>query len=449
MDTRSSPIEMDQEQARRIQTVRMTIRASMVTASVPLIAFTVQWIVAPQFVTRYIAVVALVFILFSGISLWLIRRQRLDSAIGVYIAILVAALMSAVYILGGITGPVTVGFVMTAAIMGLIGGTKALRYGGIVIGVLYLLGLLLEAMQFVHPLHVPDAASWLIEGSLFLAVFTVTAFVVGIFDSQTKRALATERERGLELVEASRQAEQLAMTEREARERENRAALHIRETVDGYVDYLSRVATGDYTARVDVGELEEDVEGDRELHALGEYLNTTVDALVAALTQSQEVQRRYTEQTWQAIVESGRVQPGFAYRENEITPEVEWLPQMTRAVDSAAPVAEGEGAAVPLVINRQVVGALGGEHPDGRPWTDEELALIENVTGQLAQTIESLRLFDDVQRRAVQERLVGEVTGRIRESLDVETVLKTAAQEMRRSLGLDKITVHLGTFEER
>jgi hypothetical protein len=64
-------------------------------------------------------------------------------------------------------------------------------------------------------------------------------------------------------------------------------------------------------------------------------------------------------------------------------------------------------------------------------------------------SIESLRLFDDVQRRAVQERLVGEVTGRIRESLDVETVLKTAAQEMRRSLGLDKITVHLGTFEER
>ncbi|MBN2389394.1 MAG: GAF domain-containing protein, partial [Anaerolineae bacterium] len=244
------------------------------------------------------------------------------------------------------------------------------------------------------------------------------------------------------------QAEELAVAERELREREAHGAVHIRETVYGYVDYLSRVAAGEYAARVDVGTLEEDVEGDRELHALGEYLNTTVDALVAALNQAQEVQRRYTEQSWQDIVESGRARPGFAYRQKEITPEVGWLPQMTRAMNSAAPVVEGEGAAVPLVINRQVVGVLGGEHPDGRPWADEELALIEDVTGQLAQTIESLRLFDDVQRRAVQERLVGDVTARIRESLDVETVLKTAAQEMRKALGLDKITVHLEMPQE-
>jgi len=74
--------------------------------------------------------------------------------------------------------------------------------------------------------------------------------------------------------------------------------------------------------------------------------------------------------------------------------------------------------------------------------------LIEAITGQLAQTIESLRLLDDVQRRAVQERLVGEVTSRMRESLDMETVLKTAAKEMRHSLGLDKITIYLGMSSE-
>ena len=58
------------------------------------------------------------------------------------------------------------------------------------------------------------------------------------------------------------------------------------------------------------------------------------------------------------------------------------------------------------------------------------------------------RLFDDVQRRAVQERLVGEITARIRESLDVETVLKTAVREMRQSLGLDKISIHLEVSQE-
>jgi hypothetical protein len=448
-NTQSSPVEMDQEKARRIQMARMVILTSMVAASVILIVFVNLLFTSSQLSNRYMAVVASAFIVLSGISLWFIRRQQLNRAIVLYVMALIAGLTTAIYLLGGVTGPVTIGFVMAVVMAGLIGGIKSLRQASVTVGVIYLAMAILEATQVLHPESVPTTSSWMIEIIFFLAVFTVTALVAGVFVNQTERAFAAERQRGLELVEASRQTEELAMAEHEARERESRAALHIRETVAGYADYLSRVASGDYAARVDVGVLDEDVEGDRELHALGEYLNTTVDALVVALTQAQETQRRYTEQTWQTVMESGRVQPGFAYRQNQITPEVEWLPQMARAVDSAAPVAEGEGAAVPLVINRQVVGALGGQHPDGRPWTDEELSLIEDVTGQLAQTIESLRLFDDVQRRAVQERLVGEVTTRIRESLDVETVLKTAAREMRRSLGLDKITVHLGTFEER
>jgi len=343
---------------------------------------------------------------------------------------------------------VTLGFIVGGVIVGLIGGVKPLRYASILMSVVYLTMAALEITQILPPQPIADTMRWPLEVFLFLNALGVTAVVSGGFILQTERSIDAERQRSFELVEASRQAEQLAIAERELREREAYSAVHLRETVAGYADYLSRVAAGDYTARLDVGVLEENVEGDSELHALGEYLNTTVDALVAALTQSQEVQRRYAEQSWQTVVQSGRVQPGFAYRQNQITPEAEWLPQMTRAVDSGAPVAEGEGAAVPLVINRQIVGAIGGQHPDGRPWTEEELSLIEAITGQLAQTIESLRLLDDVQRRAVQERLVGEVTSRMRESLDMETVLKTAAKEMRHSLGLDKITIYLGMSSE-
>jgi len=444
MDVQSSPVEMDQEQTRRIQTARVVIRASIVAAAVLLVVFSILWIVAPQLPTRYVAAVAVVFIALSGISLWLFRQQRHDAAIGVYIAALVAGLMSAIYFLGGITGPVTVGFVMTATIIGLIGGSRALRYGGVAIVVLYLIMLLLEATQLIRPLSVSDAATWLVEGVLFLLIFAVTSVVTGVFVNQTERAFAAERQRGLELTEATRQAEQSATAERELREREARSATHLRETVAGYVDYLSRVTAGEYTARVDVGELEEDVEGDRELHELGEYLNTTVDALVAALNQAREVQRRYTEQTWQTVMESGRVQPGFAYRQNQITPEAEWLPQMTRAIDSAAPVAEGEGAAVPLVINRQVVGALGGEHPDGRPWTDEELSLIEAVTGQLAQTIESLRLFDETRRRATDEQMLNQITANLTRSLEMNTILQTVVRELGEMLPVDEVAVVMG-----
>lgn len=443
MNMQSSPVEMDQEQARRIQMAQVVIQASMVAALVILIVFINLLVATPQFASRYMVVVALGFLVCSGVSLWLVRRQRLNQAITFYLVALIVGLTVAIYLLGGVTGPVTVGFVMAAVIGGLIGQLRSLRHASITAGVTYVVLAILEATGMIEPVPVPATFKWLIEIIFFLAVFTLTVLVSGIFVSQTQRAIVAEQQRGLELTQTSRQAEALVLAEREARERESRAALHIRETVAGYVDYLSRVAAGEYTARVDVGELDEAVEGDRELHALGEYLNTTVEALVAALTQSQEVQRRYAEQSWQTVVESGRAQPGFAYRQNQIAPEAEWLPQMTRAVDSGALVSEGDGAAIPLVVNRQVVGAIGGQHPDGRLWTDEELSLIEDVTGQLAQTIESLRLFDETQLRAVQERLVGEVTARMRESLDMETVLRTAVSEMRQALGLEGVIVQL------
>jgi GAF domain-containing protein len=444
MNPQSSPVEMDQVQVRRIQMARVIIQASIIATSVLSVIFAILWVTAPQFAGRYVAGVLLVFVVFSGISLWLIRRQRLGEAITVYLVAVVVGLTVSIYLLGGITGPLTVAFVMTVVIAGLIGGIKVLRNVSIAVGIIYLTLALLEATQVLHPPRVPDVAAWLIESVLFLAVFTVTALVAGVFIGQTERAFVAERQRGLELVEASRQAEQSATAERELREREAHSAAHLRETVAGYVDYLSRVAAGDYTARVDVGVLDEDVEGDRELHALGEYLNTTVDALVAALTQARETQRRYTEQTWQTVVASGRAQPGFAYRQNQITPEAEWLPQMTRAVDSATLVAEGEGAAVPLVINRQVVGALGGQHPDGRPWTDEELSLIENVTGQLAQTIESLRLFDETQRRATDEQMLSRITANLTRSLDMSAILQTVVRELGEMLPVDEVSVLMG-----
>lgn len=392
--------------------------------------------------------VATVTGLVSLLCLFLNRRGRLDLAVLLYMAGLTLTTFASVYFTGGVTGPLLFFFMIFPVLAGLFGNRMTVRWVVGIVFVFWLGAAVMERIGVVQVLEVPADILRPLRHLTFVATLVLVGVLVGVFMGRTRQALMLANEREQSLVESSRQAQASAQAEREAREREVRAALHIRETVAGYADYLSRVSAGEYTARVDVGELDEDVEGDRELHALGEYLNATVDALVTALTQSQEVQRRYTEQSWRTVVESGRAQPGFAYRKNQITPEAEWLPQMTKAVDSGASVAQAGDAAVPLVINRQVVGAIGGQHPDGRSWTDEELSLIEDVTGQLAQTIESLRLFDDVQRRAVQEQLVGEVTTRIRESLDMETVLKTAVREMRRALGLDKITIHLETFQE-
>ena len=66
-------------------------------------------------------------------------------------------------------------------------------------------------------------------------------------------------------------------------------------------------------------------------------------------------------------------------------------------------------------------------------------------TEQLGAALESARLFQDTQRRATREQLVGEVTARMRETLDMDTVLQTAIREIGQSLGKVEVEVRMGS----
>ena len=65
----------------------------------------------------------------------------------------------------------------------------------------------------------------------------------------------------------------------------------------------------------------------------------------------------------------------------------------------------------------------------------------ENI---FVQALESVRLYQDVQRGAARDRLIAGVTGRMRESLQVDSVLQSAVQEMRRALSLSEVEVRIG-----
>jgi GAF domain-containing protein len=67
------------------------------------------------------------------------------------------------------------------------------------------------------------------------------------------------------------------------------------------------------------------------------------------------------------------------------------------------------------------------------------------LAGQLNVALEGAQLYRDAQRRELRERTVGQVAARMRESLDMENVLQTAAEEMRQALGLERVVIRLGT----
>ena len=66
-----------------------------------------------------------------------------------------------------------------------------------------------------------------------------------------------------------------------------------------------------------------------------------------------------------------------------------------------------------------------------------------HVSQQMGLALESAQFYEETQRRAVREQVAREVTARMRETLDVEAVLKTTAQEVRQALGLPEVVVRL------
>jgi len=81
-------------------------------------------------------------------------------------------------------------------------------------------------------------------------------------------------------------------------------------------------------------------------------------------------------------------------------------------------------------------------------WRSDEIEFMQDVANIVGMTLENARLYEDTQRRAENERIVSDVSSRIRESLDVDTVMQTAVVELQRALGLKDITIRLGDSHE-
>ena len=80
---------------------------------------------------------------------------------------------------------------------------------------------------------------------------------------------------------------------------------------------------------------------------------------------------------------------------------------------------------------------------EGASWLETEIELLGNIVQELGITLESSRLFEEGQRRAQLERASAQVVTHLRETLDVQAMLRTAAEEIRRSLELPEVSVRL------
>lgn len=100
---------------------------------------------------------------------------------------------------------------------------------------------------------------------------------------------------------------------------------------------------------------------------------------------------------------------------------------------------------IPISIRGQHLGTFEASKKDSSEWTDDEMEFIESFIEQLGIALDSARLYQETQNRAEREKLVTEITTKIRASNNPEIILQTAIKELKKSLQAKEVQIVLNS----
>lgn len=153
-----------------------------------------------------------------------------------------------------------------------------------------------------------------------------------------------------------------------------------------------------------------------------------------------ELERLYGQRAQEAWRER-IARTGVAYRYTGVGVEPAPLSAIRRGEGDTD---ESRQLTVPISLRGQTIGTIVLRRaPDLEPWLPEEADLAQEIGSQIGLALESARLLDETRRRAARDRMLTEITTQVRETLDLETMLRTAAEKMREALGLPEMVIRL------
>jgi len=101
----------------------------------------------------------------------------------------------------------------------------------------------------------------------------------------------------------------------------------------------------------------------------------------------------------------------------------------------------------PLVAGGQWIGFVNGQASTAMELKESEIRQIDSLTDQASAVIQGLRLLEQTQARARREQILRQVAARVGSAADVDTVMRTAAQEIGRVMGREAF-IYVGDDEQ-
>lgn len=149
---------------------------------------------------------------------------------------------------------------------------------------------------------------------------------------------------------------------------------------------------------------------------------------------------------WQNLL-SQQEQLGYRYAHGKTIPVGgAWLPEMIEAAQQRKAVLNRDrtALALPILVRGYLIGVLWfNKREVGDGWNLEEVEILNELGIQLGQALESARIYQDAQRQAASDRLVNEIAARMRETLDVERILRVAVDNIYQAFALEEVALRL------
>lgn len=140
-----------------------------------------------------------------------------------------------------------------------------------------------------------------------------------------------------------------------------------------------------------------------------------------------------TDRTWRKL--TSRQKPAYQY-----------TPAGVRPTFSTSKKEDEEGLLIPLVLHGQKIGTIKlMRKGSSTRWSERERILVEKIADQIALALENSRLVDEAQKSAMRDQMIANISTRVRETLDIESVVRTAATELRKVFDLKEAEISVGS----
>ncbi|HBY07917.1 MAG TPA: hypothetical protein DEH22_09100 [Chloroflexi bacterium] len=150
--------------------------------------------------------------------------------------------------------------------------------------------------------------------------------------------------------------------------------------------------------------------------------------LQASLQEVQAIQKQYLQESWSNVLAKSR--------------------SLSHTYTSESPNVDGQShfsatsLDFPLILRDQIIGNLSLE-TDRSNLTPQERGFIDAVIKQTTLALENVRLVEETQRTAQQERIVGTISEELSRVMDVENVIKIAVRELGRLPNINEVSIFI------